>query len=194
MTKRIAGTLLLLCLILSAAACAEGIVLPASEAAFDATAEGLSLRNTLEPMTYDAEHDLIVNVADGAAIVFTVPEDAAGTFDLYLTFSKSLAPYSSQPFIFHVNDERAFSVPVDADAPDGTTHDADLLLTKGQALIRSGLALSAGDRITVTAAFGARGISQLATCYPAVGDLLLIPVESDMPDPLNPGTPPIYKI
>ena len=60
---------------------------------------------------------MIRAAAQGTEIVYTVPEGAEGTYDMYLTVSKVLAAFSSQPFTFTINDGETFSVPVDLQVP-----------------------------------------------------------------------------
>ena len=88
------------------------VLLPAADATFT-EGEGVGPDNEKEPTSYDEETGMIRAAAQGTEIVYTVPEGTEGTFDLYLTVSKVLAAFSSQPFTFTINDGETFSVSVD---------------------------------------------------------------------------------
>ena len=92
------------------------VLLPAADATFT-EGEGVGPDNEKEPTSYDEETGMIRAAAQGTEIVYTVPEGTEGTFDLYLTVSKVLAAFSSQPFTFTINDGETFSVPVDLQVP-----------------------------------------------------------------------------
>ena len=126
---------------------AEGqVLLPASEAVFT-EGEGVGPDNEKEPTSYDEEVGMIRAAAQGTEIVYTVPEGAEGTYDMYLTVSKVLAAFSSQPFTFTINDGETFSVPVDlqvpADSPASYTEDGEYdegtLTDTGRFLIKQSL-------------------------------------------------------
>ena len=118
------------------------VLLPAADATFT-EGEGVGPDNEKEPTSYDEETGMIRAAAQGTEIVYTVPEGTEGTFDLYLTVSKVLAAFSSQPFTFTVNDGETFSVPVDlqvpADSPasykDDGEYDEGSLTDSGRFLI-----------------------------------------------------------
>lgn len=123
---------------------AEGqVLLPASEAVFT-EGEGVGPDNEKEPTSYDEETGMIRVAAQGTEIVYTVPEGAEGTFDLYLTVSKVLAAFSSQPFTYTINDGETFSVPVDLQVPadsiasykDDGDYDEGSLTDSGRFLIK----------------------------------------------------------
>ena len=104
------------------------VLLPASEAVFT-EGEGVGPDNEKEPTSYDEEVGMIRAAAQGTEITYTVPEGVEGTYDMYLTVSKVLAAFSSQPFTFTINDGDTFSVPVDlqvpADSPASYKEDGD---------------------------------------------------------------------
>lgn len=79
--------------------------------------EGVGPDNEKEPTSYDEEVGMIRAAAQGTEITYTVPEGVEGTYDMYLTVSKVLAAFSSQPFTFTINGEDTFSVPVDLQVP-----------------------------------------------------------------------------
>ena len=88
------------------------VVIPAADAAFT-EGKGVSFDNAKAATEYDAEHGMIVNLSKDGEITFTVPEGVEGAFDLYLTVSKMLVQFTSQPFSFSVNGEEPWSVPID---------------------------------------------------------------------------------
>lgn len=92
------------------------VLLPASDAVFT-EGEGVGPDNEKEPTSYDEEVGMIRAAAQGTEITYTVPEGVEGTYDMYLTVSKVLAAFSSQPFTFTINGEDTFSVPVDLQVP-----------------------------------------------------------------------------
>lgn len=168
---------------------AEGqVLLPASEAVFT-EGEGVGPDNEKEPTSYDEEVGMIRAVAQGTEIVYTVPEGTEGTYDMYLTVSKVLAAFSSQPFTFTINDGETFSVPVDlqvpADSPASYTDDGEYdegtLTDTGRFLIKQSLELKAGDTIKVTCAFGCKAPTLKGMVFPYVGDVLLAPAGSEVP-------------
>ncbi|MBC5650129.1 SGNH/GDSL hydrolase family protein [Blautia segnis] len=168
---------------------AEGqVLLPASEAVFT-EGEGVGPNNEKEPTSYDEEVGMIRAAAQGTEIVYTVPEGAEGTYDMYLTVSKVLAAFSSQPFTFTINDGETFSVPVDlqvpADSPASYTEDGEYdegtLTDSGRFLIKQSLELKAGDTIKVTCAFGCKAPTLKGMVFPYVGDVLLAPAGSEVP-------------
>lgn len=163
------------------------VLLPAADATFT-EGEGVGPDNEKEPTSYDEETGMIRAAAQGTEIVYTVPEGTEGTFDLYLTVSKVLAAFSSQPFTFTINDGETFSVPVDlqvpADSPasykDDGEYDEGSLTDSGRFLIKQNLELKAGDIIKVTCAFGCKAPTLKGMVFPYVGDVLLAPAGSEI--------------
>ena len=163
------------------------VLLPASDAVFT-EGEGVGTDNEKEPTSYDAEVGMIRAAAQGTEITYTVPEGVEGTYDMYLTVSKVLAAFSSQPFTFTINDEDTFSVPVDlqvpADSPasykDDGDYDEGSLTDSGRFLIKQSLELKAGDTIKVTCAFGCKAPTLKGMVFPYVGDVLLAPAGSEV--------------
>ena len=163
------------------------VLLPAADATFT-EGEGVGPDNEKEPTSYDEETGMIRAAAQGTEIVYTVPEGTEGTFDLYLTVSKVLAAFSSQPFTFTINDGETFSVPVDlqvpADSPasykDDGEYDEGSLTDSGRFLIKQNLELKAGDIIKVTCAFGCKAPTLKGMVFPYVGDVLLAPAGSEV--------------
>lgn len=107
---------------------------------------------------------------------------------MYLTVSKVLAAFSSQPFTFTINDGDTFSVPVDlqvpADSPASYKEDGDYdkgsITDSGRFLIKQSLELKAGDTIKVTCAFGCKAPTLKGMVFPYVGDVLLAPAGSEV--------------
>lgn len=163
------------------------VLLPAADATFT-EGEGVGPDNEKEPTSYDEETGMIRAAAQGTEIVYTVPEGTEGTFDLYLTVSKVLAAFSSQPFTFTINDGETFSVPVDlqvpADSPasykDDGEYDEGSLTDSGRFLIKQNLELKAGDTIKVTCAFDCKAPTLKGMVFPYVGDVLLAPAGSEV--------------
>lgn len=163
------------------------VLLPASEAVFT-EGEGVGPDNEKEPTSYDEEVGMIRAAAQGTEITYTVPEGVEGTYDMYLTVSKVLAAFSSQPFTFTINDGDIFSVPVDlqvpADSPASYKEDGDYdegsLTDSGRFLIKQSLELKAGDTIKVTCAFGCKAPTLKGMVFPYVGDVLLAPAGSEV--------------
>ena len=163
------------------------VLLPASGAVFT-EGEGVGPNNEKEPTSYDEETGMIRAAAQGTEIVYTVPEGVEGTYDIYLTVSKVLAAFSSQPFTFTINDGDTFSVPVDlqvpADSPASYKEDGDYdegsLTDSGRFLIKQSMELKAGDTIKVTCAFGCKAPTLKGMVFPYVGDVLLAPAGSEV--------------
>ena len=163
------------------------VLLPASDAVFT-EGEGVGPDNEKEPTSFDEEVGMIRAAAQGTEITYTVPEGVEGTYDMYLTVSKVLAAFSSQPFTFTINDEDTFSVPVDlqvpADSPasykDDGDYDEGSLTDSGRFLIKQSLELKAGDTIKVTCAFGCKAPTLKGMVFPYVGDVLLAPAGSEV--------------
>lgn len=163
------------------------VLLPASEAVFT-EGEGVGPDNEKEPTSYDEEVGMIRAAAQGTEITYTVPEGVEGTYDMYLTVSKVLAAFSSQPFTFTINGEDTFSVPVDlqvpADSPasykDDGDYDEGSITDSGRFLIKQSLELKAGDTIKVTCAFGCKAPTLKGMVFPYVGDVLLAPAGSEV--------------
>ena len=163
------------------------VLLPASGAVFT-EGEGVGPNNEKEPTSYDEESGLIRAAAQGTEILNTVPEGVEGTYDIYLTVSKVLAAFSSQPFTFTINDGDTFSVPVDlqvpADSPASYKEDGDYdegsLTDSGRFLIKQSMELKAGDTIKVTCAFGCKAPTLKGMVFPYVGDVLLAPAGSEV--------------
>ena len=194
MTKKTVALLLALLLCLGALALAEehpvegAIVIPASDAAFT-EGKGVSIENKKAATEYDAEHGMIVNLAKDGEITFTVPEGAEGSFDLYLTVSKMMVQFSSQPFAFSVNGEEAWSVPIDcqvsADSPakddsDGAEYNTGSIYDDGRFLIAENVALKAGDTVTVIAMYGGKGPNLKGMVFPYVAALTLAPAGAEV--------------
>lgn len=151
--------------------------------------EGISRENEKAATSYDEEHNLIVNLAQGTEITYTVPEGIEGTYDMYLTVSKILAQFSSQPFSYSVNDGEIFSVPIDCQVPadaaashvkDSEGYDTGEWTDTGRFLIKSGLQLRAGDTIKVIASFGARAAELKGIVFPGIGDIILAPAGANV--------------
>ncbi len=163
------------------------VLLPASDAVFT-EGEGVGPDNEKEPTSYDEEVGMIRAAAQGTEITYTVPEGVEGTYDMYLTVSKVLAAFSSQPFTFTINGEDTFSVPVDlqvpADSPASYKEDGDYdkgsITDSGRFLIKQSLELKAGDTIKVTCAFGCKAPTLKGMVFPYVGDVLLAPAGSEV--------------
>ncbi len=169
-------------------AAAGAVILSAADAAFT-EGEGISADNEKAATVYDEEHGMITNLAQDGKITYTIPDGADGTYDLYLTVSKILAQFTSQPFTFSINGGEAFSVPVECDVPadspeaftkDGDEYNTGTLTDTGLFLIDTALDLKAGDTIEVTASFGARAPSLKGLVFPSVGDIMLAPAGAEV--------------
>lgn len=107
---------------------------------------------------------------------------------MYLTVSKVLAAFSSQPFTFTINGEDTFSVPVDlqvpADSPasykDDGDYDEGSITDSGRFLIKQSLELKAGDTIKVTWCIWMQSTNFEGHGFPYVGDVLLAPAGSEV--------------
>lgn len=161
----------------------NAVVIPAESASFT-EGKGVSLENKKVPTAYDEEHRMITCLAKDGEVTYTVPEGVDGVFDVYLTISKIMAQFTSQPFSFSVNGGELFSVPIDcqvsADSPaaytqDGNEYNTGTLMDDGRFLICRSLALKAGDTFTVVANYGAKSATLKGMVFPAVGDLTLAP-------------------
>ena len=167
----------------------DAIVIPASDAVFT-EGKGVSIENKKVPTSYDGEHGMIVNIAKDGEIVYTVPDGVEGTFDLYLTVSKMMVQFSSQPFSFSINDGEVFSVymncQVSADSPekydtDGDEYNTGTIMDDGRFLVLRNVALKAGDTVKVIASYGGKGPSLKGMVFPAVGELTLAPAGAAVP-------------
>ncbi len=192
--KKLLVILLALLLCQGVTALAEGrevegaIVIPAADASFT-EGKGVSIENKKAATEYDAEHGMIINLAKDGEITFTVPEGADGTFDLYLTVSKMMVQFTSQPFSFSINGEEAWSVPINcqvsADSPakydtDGAEYNTGSIFDDGRFLIAEGVALKPGDTVTVIASYGGKGPSLKGMVFPGVAALTLAPVGTEV--------------
>ncbi len=133
---------------------------------------------------------MIVNLAQNGEIVFTVPDGVEGTFDLYMTVSKILAQFTSQPFAFQINGGEVFSVPVECDIPADTPvkYDEERIACNtgtaydpGRFLILRDAALKGGDTVKVIAAFGAKAPNLKGMFFPGVAEMMLAPAGSPVP-------------
>ena len=192
--KKLLAILLALLLCQGVTALAEGrevegaIVIPAADASFT-EGKGVSIENKKAATEYDAEHGMIINLAKDGEITFTVPEGADGTFDLYLTVSKMMVQFTSQPFSFSINGEDAWSVPINcqvsADSPakydtDGAEYNTGSIFDDGRFLIAEGVALKPGDTVTVIASYGGKGPSLKGMVFPGVAALTLAPAGTEV--------------
>ena len=192
--KKLLAILLALLLCQGVTALAEGrevegaIVIPAADASFT-EGKGVSIENKKAATEYDAEHGMIINLAKDGEITFTVPEGADGTFDLYLTVSKMMVQFTSQPFSFSINGEEAWSVPINcqvsADSPakydtDGAEYNTGSIFDDGRFLIAEGVALKPGDTVTVIASYGGKGPSLKGMVFPYVAALTLAPAGAEV--------------
>lgn len=164
------------------------VVIPASDASYTKD-KGVFIENKKLSTTYDEEHGMIVNLAKGTEITFTVPEGVDGRYDVYLSISKILVQFSSQPFSFSINGEEPWSVPLDcqvsADSPakddaDGAEYNTGSIYDVGRFLIKSDKALKSGDTVTVIASYGAKGPMLKGITYPGVAGLTLAPVGAEV--------------
>ena len=181
--KKMLALMICAVLLMGLAALAEEeiFVIPASDATFT-EGKGVSIENKKAPTEYDAEHGMIVNIAKDCEIAFTVPED--GTFDLYLTVSKMMVQFTSQPFSFSINGEEPWSVPIDcqvsADSPakddsDGAEYNTGTIYDDGRFLIAENVELKAGDTVTVIATYGGKGPNLKGIVFPGIAALTLAP-------------------
>ena len=192
--KKLLAILLVALLCQGVTALAEGrevegaIVIPAADASFT-EGKGVSIENKKAATEYDAEHGMIVNLAKDGKITFTVPEGADGTFDLYLTVSKMMVQFTSQPFSFSINGEDAWSVPINcqvsADSPakddsDGAEYNTGTIWDDGRFLIAEGVALKPGDTVTVIASYGGKGPNLKGMVFPGVAALTLAPAGAEV--------------
>lgn len=164
------------------------VVIPASDATFT-EGKGVSIENKKAATEYDAEHGMIVNLAKDGEITFTVPEGTEGSFDLYLTVSKMMVQFTSQPFSFSINGEDAWSVPIDcqvsADSPakydaDGAEYNTGSIFDDGRFLIAENVALKGGDTVTVIASYGGKGPNLKGMVFPGVAALTLAPAGAEV--------------
>ncbi|MGN1141390.1 MAG: SGNH/GDSL hydrolase family protein [Oliverpabstia sp.] len=184
-----------MCLCASGAVHAEepevegAVVLSAADAEFT-EGEGISAANEPTATAYEEEFQMITNLAQDGSITYTVPEGTEGNFDVYLTVSKILAQFTSQPFAFRINDGEVFSVPVDCQVSfdssaaftgDGEQYNTGTLMDTGRFQILSAAEVKGGDTIEVIASFGARAPSLKGIVYPSVGDILLAPAGTEVP-------------
>ncbi len=180
--KRIIAFLLAAALCMGAsAAMAESantaIILPAAHADYSRD-KGISPENKKTAAKYDKETQMIWNLAKGAEITYTVPEGVEGNFDIYITLSKTLAEFTSQPFCFRIADGEVYSVPVDCQVP-ATVNSSDSCYTgeitdKGRFLIAENATLQGGDMIQVFCTFGAKDPKLKGEFFPGVGDVELV--------------------
>ena len=192
--KKLFAILLAVMLCQGVAALADGrevdgaIVIPAADAVFT-EGKGISVENKKAATAYDDEHGMIVNLARGGEITFTVPEGAEGTYDLYLTVSKMMVQFSSQPFSFSINGEDAWSVPINcqvsADSPakydtDGAEYNTGSIFDDGRFPIAEGVALKGGDTVTVIASYGGKGPNLKGMVFPGVAALTLAPAGTEV--------------
>lgn len=189
---------------------ADAVVIPAADASFVADGQGVSIENEKADTVFDAEHGFIVNIAPDAEITYTVPDGVDGVFDVYLTVSKIMAQFTSQPFCYSINGGELFSVPVDcevfadsvaADNMDGSEDNTGEWYDDGRFLIAENVALKSGDTVKLIASYGARAPMLKGLVFPGVGELTLapagaqvatgydysvkLPVELDPEDPLS---------
>ncbi len=182
----------LLCL--SAAAFAEeeapegSVLIPASEATFT-EGKGVFIENKKLPTEYDAEHGMIIRLAKDSTVTFTVPEGVDGNFDLYISVSKIMAQFSSQPLSFSVNGEEPWSVPLDCqvsadsiakDDNDGAQYNTGTIYDVGRFLFASDKALKAGDTVSVIASYGEKASMLKSVTYPGIAALTLVPAGEEV--------------
>ncbi len=159
------------------------IVIPAACAEFT---EGIGVDpgNRLSGTQLDSVHGMIVALAPGGHVVFRMPEETKGRYDLYLQVSAVLAQSSSQPFLFSLNGEPAWAVPVDCRIPENSpAHieeripgtDAGSFYECTEAKIAGDIVLCSGDVLTVTAAFGAKAVELAGEAFPGIAALILVP-------------------
>lgn len=162
---------------------AAGIVLPAADAAFT-SGKGVSFENKKAAAAFDKEHGFIVNLPQNAEVTFAVPDGVEGEYDIYLTVTKIMAQFSSQPFSYQIADGDIFSVPmncqVSADSPakysaDGDEDNTGSIWDSGRFLVKEKVSLKAGDAIRVLCTFGAKAGNLKGMVFPGVGDILLVP-------------------
>jgi len=167
----------------------DAVVIPAADAAFT-EGKGVSFENEKVETALAETEGLIVNLEKDGEIVYTVPEGVSGAYDIYLTVSKIMAQFTSQPFSFSINGGDVFSVPIDcqvpADSPavyneDGAEYNTGTFTDEGRFLIKTNVELNAGDEIKVIASFGAKAPNLKGVAFPGVGELTLAPAGTEVP-------------
>ena len=164
------------------------VVIPAKDAAFT-EGKGVSFENKKTATAYDAEHNMIVNIAKDGEIVFTVPEGVEGSFDVYLTASKVMTQFTSQYFSFSINEEEPWSVPMDCqvsadalakDDRDGAEYNTGTIYDDGRFLIAENVALKSGDTIKLLATYGAKAANLKGVTFPGVVEVTLAPAGAEV--------------
>ena len=167
----------------------DAIVIPAADAEFT-VGKGISIDNEKVETYFDEEHQMIVCIAKDGEITYTMPEGVDGVYDLYLTVSKEMTQFSSQPFAFSINGGEIFSVPMgiqtSADSPvkydkDGDECNTGALTDDGRFLVLENVELKAGDTVKVIAAYGAKSPNLKGMVFPFVGELTLAPAGAAVP-------------
>lgn len=138
----------------------------------------------------------IVNIGTGSAIIYTVPEQAEGRFDIYLDISKVFFPYGSTIVSIAVNDGDPTVMPV---ALKGCSkEDYSDIYDMEAFLMKENESLKEGDTITIAGLPGYEmevGESKTSLMPAAIGDLYLysagandeenVEQEADQEDPLS---------
>lgn len=153
------------------------VVLPASQATFDKQDKGVSPENKKAVAKYDKEAGVIWNLAQDAAVTFTVPDGVDGVYDVYLNVSRTLAEFTSQPFSFVLPDGEAFSVPMDTRIVE---EEGQSIGDTGRFLMREQVALKSGDTVQVLCTFGAKDAKLKGVFYPGVGNVELVPAGTNV--------------
>lgn len=167
-------------------------VLPAKDAQI--SGQGINLEGKEMDTAFSEEVKQIVNIGTGSTIIYTVPEQAEGKFDIYLDISKIFFPYGSTVVSIAVNGEDPTVTPV---ALKGCSEEDYSDVYEMEAfLMKENENLKEGDTITITGLPGyemeVEG-SKTSLMPAAIGDLYLYTAgthgeaeqEADPEDPLS---------
>lgn len=142
------------------------------------TGQGANADGEMADTAYDADLNAVVNMGTSSNVVYMVPDDADGTWDIYLEVSKAAMGIGSTPVSIVVGSGQEYVKPVDVVS---CAEDRSDLYDMGKFLMAENISLQAGDTITVHGKTGFERVledGKVESMLSSVGDVYLYPADA----------------
>lgn len=153
---------------------------PITLAAADAVIDGYSYNaeGVQTDTAYDAENQAIVCFGEHSDVQYTVPDIQEGSYDIYVSLSKTTYAFASTPVNITVHDDTS----VVRSNLNSCAKDMSDLYEMGIFLAKEDVTLKSGDTITLTGNPGLENMrdGKMLSLMPSLGNVYLYPANSDV--------------
>lgn len=159
----------------------KDLVLSASEAV--CTGQGADQNEVYGDTHYDADNKAITNFGSESTITYTVPDGAAGTYDVYIDYGKSFRPNGTTQASLIINGEQEYVYPANIEKCESDFSD---YFSMGKFVMAVEVELESGDTLTVQAKegfenkVGAIDNPTIKSLYTPIGDMYLYPTGTEV--------------